>query len=55
MRVEIRFQLSSREVVWTEVESTYQKGDLFCARMKDGLTVKYPLASIFDVREFSRQ
>lgn len=52
MTVEIRMQLASQPIVLNEVHSTYQKGDLFCVRFENGTVFKYPIANIFDIKEF---
>jgi len=50
MKVEIRLHKCSKEITH-EATSTYQKGDLFCIRLDDGKTVKYPIRDIFQVIE----
>lgn len=35
-----------------DVRNTYQKGDLFCVLKHDGVVDKFPLRSIFRIREF---
>ncbi len=50
MKVAIRFQLASQELTLDAV-TTYQKGDMFCVRLKDGCTKKYPMSALFEVVE----
>lgn len=51
MKVSIRFDKASQPVKFDKVLSTYQKGALFCVRLQSQVTYKYPLASIFDIKE----
>ncbi|MGD0002872.1 MAG: hypothetical protein ABSE06_01440 [Anaerolineaceae bacterium] len=52
MIVEIWLDTTSMPIIYTEVTSTYQKGDLFCIYSKErNIVVKYPIANIFRVVE----
>mgnify|MGYP003644234509 CR=1 FL=1 len=48
--VEIRKEKCSHPIV-LRATSTYEKGSMFCVRLIDDTTIKYPIKSIFDVRE----
>jgi hypothetical protein len=52
MIVEIWLDSTSTPIIYTDVTSTYQKGDLYCiySRTRD-IVVKYPIANLFRVVE----
>ena len=52
MRVRIHLKETSQEIIHTEVENTYQKGDLFCIMLNKGQRyIKYPIQNIFRIIE----
>ena len=52
MIVEVWLDSTSSPIVYTDVTSTYQKGDLYCIYSKDrNIVAKYPIANLFRVVE----
>lgn len=50
MKVEIRLQESSQTLFY-EAENTHTKGPMYCIRLKDNSTLKFPLVNIFSIKE----
>ena len=52
MEVRVHLYTQSEPVVITDVKNAYQKGDLYCVMLNDGLTVcKFPIQHIFRIIE----
>ena len=51
MKVTLRLQELSDPMVFDDICSTYTKGPLYCLRLKDGDTLKFPLITIFSALE----
>ena len=51
MKVEIYLQKTSQRISFEDAKNTYQKGDMFCVYTKDDFVYKYPIESIFNVKE----
>lgn len=51
MKVTIRLHEASEPLVFEDVRNTYTKGPLFCMRLADKATLKWPLVGIFNIRE----
>lgn len=51
MKVTLRMHQASDPFFFEEVLNAYTKGPLYCMRMKEGYTLKFPLISIFSIRE----
>jgi len=50
MKVEIHLYTQSRPDIYTDVESIYQEGSLYCMITPDGIQ-KYPLIHIIRIKE----
>ncbi len=54
MEVQVHLYTQSKPVVMIDVRNAYQKGDLYCIMLNDGMTVyKFPLQHIFRIKEVS--
>ena len=53
MRVTVHLYTQSQPIEFKHVRNTYQKGDLFCVMLDEGLVHKFPLQHIFRVVERS--
>jgi len=51
MKVTLRLQQASEPMFFNDVLNAYTKENLFCMRLADGETLKFPLISIFSIRE----
>ncbi len=51
MKVTLRLHEASEPMVFENIKNCYTKGKLFCMRLADGDTLKFPLVSIFSIRE----
>ena len=51
MKVEIYLQRTSQRIVFEDAKNTYQKGDMYCVYTKDEFVYKYPMQTIFNVKE----
>jgi len=51
MKVTLRLHQASQPMYFTNILNCYTKGEMYCLRLPDGDTLKFPLTSIFSVLE----
>ena len=51
MKIQIRLQEESEGILYENVSTAYTKGPLYCIRLEDGSTEKFPLVNIFSIKE----
>ena len=51
MKVEIYLKETSQRINFEDVKNAYTKGKFYCVYTKDEWVYKYPIESIFNVRE----
>lgn len=51
MKITIRLQQLSDPMIFEDIYNAYTKGPLYCLRLKDNSTLKFPLVSIFSIKE----
>ena len=51
MKVEIFLQKTSQRITFEDAKNTYEKGSFFCVFTSDNKVYKYPISSIFNVKE----
>jgi hypothetical protein len=51
MKVEIYLKETSQRIKFDDVKNAYTKGKFYCVYTQDDWVYKYPIESIFNVRE----
>lgn len=51
MKVELYLHKLNSPVIYADAESTYQKGDFLCVKLRNNKVHKYPVADIFRIIE----
>ena len=52
MQVEVHLFWQAQPLLLTNVQDTFQKGDLYCVQLLDGTIHKFPLQHVYRIIEY---